>query len=124
MKNLSDKTLFGILVSTWLLLNLCGGILIKYTGIYHENIKLVAGIFIVLIGTWGARAVVSMLIGQKFQLSYAYPFLGLNYAFSVIVGVLLFQEKFNWLRFVGCIIIVCGIAVLMLSKNKEEKNKS
>lgn len=117
----TNNILFGILIVCWLFLNLAGGILIKYSGLYHKNWLLLGILFVMLIGTWGGRAVVSMLIGQKFQLSYAYPFLGLNYVLSFVTGILLFGETFQLQRLIGSFIIVGGIVVLMLSKNKTEK---
>ena len=117
----TNNILFGILIVCWLFLNLAGGILIKYSGLYHKNWLLLGILFVMLIGTWGGRAVVSMLIGQKFQLSYAYPFLGLNYVLSFVTGILLFGETFQHQRLIGSFIIVGGIVVLMLSKNKTEK---
>ena len=119
----TNNLLFSVLIILWLFLNLAGGILIKYSGIYHENWLLLGVLFVFLIGTWGGRAVVSMLIGQKFQLSYAYPFLGMNYVLSIIAGILLFGEKFILQRLIGSLIIVDGITVLMLSKNKTENKE-
>ena len=115
------KIIFCSLLLLWLFLNISGGILIKYTAIYHEKLWLLLFLFVLLLGTFGARAVVSLVLGQKYQLSYVYPFLGLNYIFSVVVGIILFNEQFIWQRFAGCLIILAGVTLLMFSKNKDEK---
>lgn len=115
------KIIFCSLLLLWLFLNISGGILIKYTAIYHEKLWLLLFLFALLLGTFGARAVVSLVLGQKYQLSYVYPFLGLNYIFSVVVGIILFNEQFIWQRFAGCLIILAGVTLLMFSKNKDEK---
>ena len=123
MKLRSSTLLFAGLIALWLALNLAGGVLIKYIGVRHDDLRLAVILFVLIFGTWGGRAAVSMLIGQKFQLSYAYPFLGLNYVLSIPVGMVLFQESFRTQRLAGSIVILCGILILMRSANKLEARK-
>lgn len=120
MKKTCRNFFFYGLIALWLFFNLGGGLLIKYSALYHDRIWMLAFFFVMLMGTFGARAVVSVILGQYYQLSYVYPFLGLNYVLSMIAGILLFQEKFDCLRLAGSLVIVLGVFLLMFSKNKEE----
>ena len=120
--NLVCKRFFFILwVLLWLFFNISGGILIKYSAVYHDRYKLLLVLFILLLGTFGARASISLIMGQYYQLSYVYPFLGLNYIFSVIIGIVLFDEQIIGLRFWGCAMILGGVSLLLLSQNKNER---
>lgn len=48
----------------------------------------------------------------KFQISYAYPFIGLNFVLMLFLGVALFDEHFNAVKLVGTFLIVVGIVFI------------
>ena len=111
--------LYG-LIALWLFFNISGGMLIKYATMVYDNIFLLSVVIVLLGSTVVGRAVVSMLIGRNYQLSFVYPFLGLNHVVSVILGVWLFNEDFKWQRLIGGCLIVLGVFLLVLSRNKKD----
>ena len=52
---------------------------------------------------------------SKFELSYAYPFMSLNFVFVVVVATLAFGESLNTFKLVGLGLIVGGVFCLGLS---------
>jgi drug/metabolite transporter (DMT)-like permease len=108
----------GVLVL--LVLNLAGGILIKLSPQVYHDFLLLGGILVLLLGVYGARSVTWLLLGKRYQLSFIYPILGINYVISLFVGILLFHEPFVWRRLVGAIIILCGVSLLSFSKQRKE----
>jgi multidrug transporter EmrE-like cation transporter len=53
-----------------------------------------------------------MMAMSKFELSYAYPFMGLTYVIVFGLAVILFGEVFSWYKVVGISLIVAGVVVL------------
>lgn len=53
-----------------------------------------------------------MLAMTKFEVSYAFPFVSLNYILILVASVLLFNESFTITKFVGSTIVMVGIIVL------------
>jgi drug/metabolite transporter (DMT)-like permease len=49
---------------------------------------------------------------SKFELSYAYPFMSLNFVFVVFLSLFLFQEGLNWYKVVGLLLISVGVFVV------------
>ena len=47
----------------------------------------------------------------KFQLSYAYPFMGLTFVMVLFLSSFFFQEPITWQKTVGVALIVVGIGV-------------
>ena len=67
---------------------------------------LLAFIFTALSGvTW-------LLAMTKFELSYAYPFVSLNYLLILLLAPLLLNETISTYKIIGSLIIVLGIIVL------------
>ena len=53
-----------------------------------------------------------MLAMSRFEISYAYPWISLNFLLMLFFGVVLFDESFNLAKLFGTFLIVAGIAVL------------
>lgn len=53
-----------------------------------------------------------MLAMSRFEISYAYPWIGLNFLLMLFFGVLLFNESFSLAKLFGTLLVVAGIAVL------------
>ena len=53
-----------------------------------------------------------MLAMTKFEISYAYPFVSLNYIFVLMAGFLIFNESVSMEKFIGSALVVLGIIVL------------
>jgi drug/metabolite transporter (DMT)-like permease len=51
-----------------------------------------------------------------FPLSYAYPFMGLNFIIVMIISALLFRERITMTTLIGTCLIVVGLVVLSLKK--------
>ena len=49
---------------------------------------------------------------SRFQLSYAYPFMSLNFVLVVFLSFLLFQDTINWYKIVGLSLICIGVFVV------------
>jgi len=53
-----------------------------------------------------------MLAMTRFEVSYAFPFVSLNYVLILAASVLLFNESFTVTKFVGSLIVIIGIIVI------------
>ncbi|MBM3125976.1 MAG: hypothetical protein FJZ87_13040 [Chloroflexi bacterium] len=53
-----------------------------------------------------------MLAMTKFEISYAYPFVSLNYILVLAAGFLLFNESVNVAKLAGSALVVLGIIVI------------
>lgn len=53
-----------------------------------------------------------MLAMTRFEVSYAFPFVSLNYVVVLITSVFLFDESMSSTKIIGTLIIVFGIIVL------------
>ena len=49
---------------------------------------------------------------SKFELSFAYPFMSLNFVFVVVLSFVLFQETFNWAKIIGLLFICVGVLIV------------
>lgn len=56
-----------------------------------------------------------MLAMTKFEISYAYPWVSLNFVLMLVMGVLLFNESFNSVKVLGTLLVVAGIVVITRS---------
>jgi drug/metabolite transporter (DMT)-like permease len=73
-----------------------------------------------LLNPWVLSAIVAtflagiawMLAMAKFEVSYAFPFMSLNYVLVLAASVLLFQETFTGTKLAGTALIIAGIVVL------------
>lgn len=53
-----------------------------------------------------------MLAMTKFEISYAYPFVSLNYILVLAAGFLLFQEAMSMTKLAGSALVILGIIVI------------
>lgn len=53
-----------------------------------------------------------MMTMTKFQLSYAFPFVSLNYVLVLVAGVLLFGETLTTSKVVGLVAILVGVVII------------
>ncbi|MDA3799807.1 MAG: hypothetical protein PF692_12085 [Kiritimatiellae bacterium] len=98
-----------------LFFNAAGGVVGKY--IAFSNGGLFAVLVGVLFATFGARAIVWMLLGKRHQLSYIYPFMSINFVLSTVIGLWLFHEPITVGKVVGSGLIMIGVMILSTSKS-------
>ena len=53
-----------------------------------------------------------MLAMTRFEISYAYPWVSLNFIFMLALGVLLFNESLSTAKLLGTFLIIVGIVVI------------
>lgn len=53
-----------------------------------------------------------LLAMTKFEISYAYPFVSLNYILVLAAGFLLFQESLSFTKIAGSALVILGIIVI------------
>lgn len=53
-----------------------------------------------------------MLAMTKFEISYAYPFVSLNYILVLAAGFLLFNETINVTKLAGSALVILGVIVI------------
>ena len=56
-----------------------------------------------------------MLAMTRFEISYAYPWVSLNFVLMLVLGVLLFDESFNSAKMLGTLLVIAGIIVIARS---------
>ena len=49
---------------------------------------------------------------SKFELSYAYPFMSLNFVIVVILSLIFFSEDLNWYKMGGLAVICLGVFIV------------
>lgn len=53
-----------------------------------------------------------MLSMSKFEISYAYPFMSLNYLIVLAAGYMIFSESMSGLKLIGTILVISGLIVI------------
>lgn len=53
-----------------------------------------------------------MLAMTRFEISYAYPFVSLNYIIVLIASILLFNESISLAKVVGTALVIAGVIVI------------
>ena len=56
-----------------------------------------------------------MLAMTKFEISYAYPFISLNFILVLGLGVFFFNESFSSMKLLGTLLVIVGIIILSRS---------
>lgn len=56
-----------------------------------------------------------MLTMTRFEISYAYPWVSLNFVLMLVFGVLIFNESFNYFKLLGSLLVITGIVVIARS---------
>ena len=104
-----------------LLLNMSGAVISKYILLtIQAQVLLGMGLLALLALNYLGRVFFWIEAGRRFQLSYIYPMLSLNYFFSFILGMVLFHETFEWNHLIGSLIIVAGVAYLSITDHQTE----
>jgi len=75
---------------------------------------------LILALTYGLKFSFWFILHRKFKLSFIYPFLSLNYFFSLLLGKILFGEPITLKKIIGSVIIVAGVFIITLSGKKLE----
>lgn len=101
------------------LLTLMGAVITKYLAVIVAPMWLIL-LGVVLILTLVTRIAVWHFIGRRWQISFAYPFLSINYLLAIPIGVVLFDESLTCTRLVGATLICVGVVVLTRSRHREE----
>jgi len=104
-------TVYGQLVLKWRL-SQCGELPSSIEDKIIALLKLLLDPFI-LSGFISAflAALCWMVTLTKFELSYAYPFMGLTFVVVLLLSSILFQEVINAHKVIGIILIVVGIVI-------------
>lgn len=113
-----------VVIPVLLVLNLLSAALIKNTPHYYQAPIILTCIAMVLVVIWIARAVMWLVVGKRYQLSYIYPLLGLNYLLAFIVGIIFFDESFSWRRLVGVVIIFAGVYLVSQSPHQVNETRA
>ena len=117
----TDKIFFYILIIVLtIIINLFTIIASKYIGVNLEFSKIFIFWLSVLIITYGLKFTFWFFLNRKFQLSYIYPILSLNYFISLFLGKILFQEDITIKKIIGSIVIVIGVFIITMSSKKLE----
>jgi drug/metabolite transporter (DMT)-like permease len=85
-----------------------------------DNFGKLQFLFILLLNPWVISAILAtfvsglswMLAMSKFDLSYAYPFLSLIYAFMMVASVVFLNETLTLNKIIGVCFIMIGIIIL------------
>ena len=75
------------------------------------NVYVVAGISMYLLSM-----ILWLVVLSKIDVSVAYPFVGLGFIITMVLGFLLLNEQISAMRVMGTILVVCG--VLMVSSTQ------
>ena len=117
----SDKKFFYILIIVLtIIINLFTIVASKYIGVNLEFSKIFVFWLCVLIITYGLKFTFWFFLNRKFQLSYIYPILSLNYFISLFLGKVLFQEDITINKIIGSVVIVIGVFIITMSSKKLE----
>lgn len=77
-------------------------------------------VFALLLQPWVMSAIAAsflagiswMLAMSRFELSYAFPFMGLNFVLILFASVILFGEALTISKLIGTLLVMAGIVVL------------
>ena len=73
------------------------------------------------VGLIGLSAVLWIIGMTKFQLSFMYPFLSLNYVIIIVGSEFFLHEDVQLNRYVAILLIVIGLVIISRSKNVKIK---
>lgn len=105
-------TVYSQLIMRWQV-SLAGGLPVDMQGKVSYVIALLLNPWIVsgIVATFLA-GVSWMLAMTKFEISYAYPFVALNYILVLVAGFFLFNELINATKVIGSILVIAGVIVI------------
>jgi len=110
-----------LLILTALLLNISGAVICKFVATtFLTQLWLSLGLLALLGLNYLGRIFFWTMAGRRFQLSFFYPVLSINYFFSFVLGMLIFGEGFEWTKLIGSWLIVLGVAWISTTKHRAE----
>jgi len=119
-RNIAKKNFYAIIIVLTISINLMSVIASKYIGM-NLNISGTLILWLcILVLTYGLKFAFWFILHRKFKLSFIYPFLSLNYFFSLLLGKILFAEPVTLRKIIGSVVIVAGVFVITLSGKKLE----
>jgi drug/metabolite transporter (DMT)-like permease len=71
--------------------------------------------------TWGG--ILWLVAMSKYELSFIYPFLSINYISIVVGSQWVLGEEVSWVRYLSVIFIVVGLILISRSPNSEAESK-
>lgn len=122
---MKQGTTFALLIVTPIL-TAFGQALIR-TGMKSVAERTPDNIVATVVGAVGSPAVVAgltiyvlctlswLLLLSRFELSFAYPFLGLSFIVALVLGVSMLGEPVSMIRIVGTILIGTGVVLVAAS---------
>jgi drug/metabolite transporter (DMT)-like permease len=119
-KNTGKKFFYIFIIILTISINLLSIIAGKYIGRNLDLPKILIFWLIVMILTYGLKFILWIILHRKFQLSFIYPFLSLNYFLSLYLGKILFNEPITIKKIIGSVVIVAGVCVITTSRKKLE----
>ena len=77
-------------------------------------------IIALLINPWVITGLIATFLGgvswmltmTRFEISYAFPFMSLNYILILVAGVFLFNESFTLVKLMGTLLVLVGVIVI------------
>ena len=97
-------------------LNSIGGLYIKEYSIFANFLRIISSLYFWLgIGIYIIATGFFMYLLSKYELSLIIPIGSIAFIFSLIAGIIFFQEEVNIYRWLGVIVIIIG--VFLISKS-------
>lgn len=109
-----------------IILGSAGQIFFKMATGYVKNSATVTNYYIALflnyylwlgLTCYAASLVLWLWILQKYELSFAYPMVGLGYIITTFMAIFFLGEEVSIIRWIGILLIVTGLFILNISKN-------
>jgi len=120
LNDTAKKNFYIIIIILTVSINLMSVIASKYIGMNLAFSGVLVLWLLILVVTYGLKFSFWFILHRKFQLSFIYPFLSLNYFLSLLLGRLLFGEPITLKKIIGSVIIVAGVFIITLSGKKLE----
>jgi multidrug transporter EmrE-like cation transporter len=77
---------------------------------YATSVPILAGLILYMVAT-----VLWLQALSRIELSQAYPFFGLGFILTAVLGVLIFNDSFSLLRFCGTSLVIAGVYLVAIS---------
>lgn len=119
-KNTGKKFFYIFIIILTISINLLSIIAGKYIGMNLNFSGILIFWLLVMILTYGLKFILWIILHRKFQLSFIYPFLSLNYFLSLYLGKILFNEPVTLKKIIGSVVIVAGVCIITMSGKKLE----
>ena len=105
-------TLYSQMIIRWQVSN-AGNLPADFTGKMHFVGSLLVNPWIIsgILATFFA-GVSWILTMSRFEISYAYPWISLNFIFVLILGGFLLDESFTSTKLIGTLLIIMGVIVI------------